>query len=133
VSGRVPWVIAGAAALGVAALVLWPAGGRGSEHPAPRDGVGAAAVLRPVAVPRTPGAIEAYGAARRLPAVLDGLYCYCDCARTAGHRSLLTCFESEHGAYCDICIREAVLAARLAEDEASLESIRAAIDAELGG
>jgi len=131
-AGRLPWVIAGAAALGVAALLLWPGRGRAVEHPAPRDGIGAAAVLRPVAVPRTPGAIEAYASARRLPAVLDGLYCYCDCARHSGHRSLLTCFESEHGAYCDICIGEAVLAAQLAADEAALERIRGAIDAQFG-
>jgi hypothetical protein len=133
VSGaRLPWVIAGAAALGVAALLLWPGGGATGEHPTPRDGVTAERVLRTVAVPRTPGAIEAYAAARRVPAVLDGVYCYCDCSKHSGHRSLLTCFESEHGAYCDICMGEAVLAARLQAEGAALERIRAAIDAQFG-
>ncbi|MGH7675448.1 MAG: CYCXC family (seleno)protein, partial [Gemmatimonadales bacterium] len=76
--------------------------------------------------------IEAYAAARRLPAVLDGLYCYCDCALHSGHRSLLTCFESEHGAYCDICVGEAVLAGDLSAQGLALERIRAAIDARFG-
>jgi hypothetical protein len=60
------------------------------------------------------------------------LYCYCDCARHSGHRSLLTCFESEHGAYCDICVGEAVLASDLAAQGAALERIRGAIDTRFG-
>jgi hypothetical protein len=79
-----------------------------------------------------PGTLEAYAAARSAPAVLDGVYCHCDCSQHAGHRSLLTCFESDHGAYCDICMGEAVLAAQLAARGTSLQEIRAAIDARFG-
>jgi Protein of unknown function with PCYCGC motif len=45
---------------------------------------------------------------------------------------LLTCFESEHGSRCDICMGEAVFAVRLAERGNSLAQIRAAIDERFG-
>jgi hypothetical protein len=110
-------------------LAARPAAG---AHPDPRPGITAERVLPDVAVPRTPGSTEAYAAARAAAATLDGVYCHCDCSKHSGHRSLLTCFESEHGAYCDICMGEAVLTARLAARGTSLQEIRAAIDARFG-
>jgi len=83
-------------------------------------------------VPNTPGALEAYQAARRVPQVLDGLYCHCNCSKSFGHRSLLTCFESEHGARCDICMGEAMLASQGSARGASLDQLRKAIDAQYG-
>jgi hypothetical protein len=132
VSGKTPWLVAGGAAVALAGVLL---ASRSPEavHPAPRPGITAERVLPDPAIPRNPGALEAYAAARGAPAVLDGLYCHCDCSRHAGHRSLLTCFESEHGAYCDICMGEAVLANRLAARGTSLQEIRAAIDRQFGG
>lgn len=128
-----PWIVAG---LGVTALavVLFGSSGHGSTvHPDPRPGVTAAHVLPSSAVPRTIGSVEAYAAARAIPQVLDGLYCHCDCAKHSGHRSLLTCFESDHGAYCDICMGQAMLAARMTHDGHSLLEIRDAIDRQFGG
>jgi hypothetical protein len=132
VSGKAPWLVAGGAAVALVAVVLAT---RSAEagHPEPRSGITAERVIPDPAIPRTPGALEAYAAARSAPAVLDGLYCHCDCSQHAGHRSLLTCFESEHGAYCDICMGEAVLAARLGARGTSLQEIRAAIDRQFGG
>lgn len=131
-SGKAPWLVAGGAAVALVAVVLAT---RSAEagHPEPRAGITAERVIPDPAIPRTPGALEAYAAARRAPAVLDGLYCHCDCSQHAGHRSLLTCFESEHGAYCDICMGEAVLANRLAARGTPLQEIRAAIDRQFGG
>jgi hypothetical protein len=106
--------------------------GAAAGHPDPRPGITAERVLADAAVPRMPGTLEAYAAARAAPGVLDGVYCHCDCSKHAGHRSLLTCFESDHGAYCDICMGEAVLAAQLAARGTSLQEIRAAIDARFG-
>jgi Protein of unknown function with PCYCGC motif len=132
VSGRVvPWIVAGAAAAALA-VVLVTGRGQSGHHPDPRSGVTAIGVLPDAAVPVTPGSLEAYAAARSAPAVLDGLYCYCHCRETAGHRSLLTCFESDHGAYCDMCMGEAVLAVRMASQGAALAQIRQAIDARFG-
>jgi len=131
---KTPWLVTGA---GVAALigVLFlsrPAGIAASTHPTPRLGITPAKVVPPSFVPRTPGADDAYAAARAAAATLDGVYCYCDCSKHAGHRSLLTCFESEHGAYCDICMREAMLASGMAKQGKSLMEIRTAIDRQFG-
>jgi hypothetical protein len=131
---RTPWVVTGA---GVAALVAVlaltrPAGVAASTHPTPRPGVTAEKVVPQSFVPRTPGSSEAYAAAREAAATLDGVYCHCDCSKNAGHRSLLTCFETEHGAYCDICMSEAMLANGMAKQGKSLMEIRTAIDRQFG-
>ena len=126
---KLPWAIAGAALL---ALVLFLALGRqqghAAVHPDPRPGVTAERVLPPSFLPNERGVLEAYAAARNAPQVLDGLFCYCQCARNFGHRSLLTCFESDHGSRCDICMGEAMLATQLAAQGSSLTAIRRAID-----
>jgi hypothetical protein len=83
-------------------------------------------------VVNTPGPAEAYAAARSAAQVLDGLHCHCECAKHFGHRSLLTCFESDHASHCDICMGEAVLAAQLASRDGSLDAIRRAIDERFG-
>ena len=126
-SRRLPWVIAGAAGLALAGVLLFPRVAR-ARHPDPRPGITAARVLSEDAVPNTPGAAEAYAAARAMPGVMDGVYCYCHCKETAGHRSLLTCFESTHGAYCDICMSEAMQAVQMSMNGVTLGEIRKAID-----
>lgn len=129
-SRRVPWLIAGTAAVVLGVVLL--AGRVRAGHPDPRPGITAEKVLPPAAVPRTAGSVEAYAAARAVPQVLDGLFCYCDCARHSGHRSLLTCFESEHGGYCDICMGEAMLAQQMTERGEAIDAIRRAVDAQFG-
>lgn len=129
---KTPWWIAGAA---VAALVVLLALGRrgpGVIHPDPRPGITAERVLPASFLPEGRGVIEAYAAARSAPQMLDGLYCHCQCARNFGHRSLLTCFESDHGSRCEICLGEATLAAELAARGGTLEQIRRAIDERFG-
>lgn len=127
-----PWLVAGVAAIGLAVVMLGPARRAHAQHPEPRAGITAGGVLAPLAVPHTVGSVEAYAAARQVPYVLDGLYCYCECSRHAGHRSLLTCFESDHGAWCDICMGEALLALRMTGEGRSLLEIRDAIDHQFG-
>jgi Protein of unknown function with PCYCGC motif len=131
---KLPWIVAGAAAAALAVVVIAtrPATAVGSSHPTPRPGVTGAKILPDFAIPHNPGAVEAYAAARRAPATLDGVYCHCDCSKHAGHRSLLTCFESDHGAFCDICMGEATLASDMASRGQSLRDIRAAIDRQFG-
>jgi len=125
-------MIASAAVAALAVVLVVARPGQATRHPDPRPGITAERVLTPGMIPHTPGAVEAYAAARAAPAVLDGVYCHCNCSRTLGHRSLLTCFESDHGAYCDICMGEATTAARLAQAGTSLQQIRAAIDRQFG-
>jgi len=131
---RTPWVVAGAAAVALAGVVFLtrPQAAHGSIHPDPRPGVTAEKILPDAFIPHNPGATEAYAAARRAAGTLDGVYCHCDCSKHAGHRSLLTCFESTHGAYCDICMGEATLASQMSAQGQSLEQIRAAIDRQFG-
>ncbi len=127
-----PWLVAGVAVVGLLTAVLSPRRGEAATHPDPRPGITAERVMPAALVSGAPGALEAYEAARRAPGVLDGLYCHCDCSKYFGHRSLLTCFESDHGARCDICMGEAMLAARLAAEGNSLAKIRSAIDKQFG-
>jgi hypothetical protein len=36
--------------------------------------------------------------AREIPEVLDRLYCYCECDKSIGHKSLLSCYTDGHAA-----------------------------------
>ena len=54
---------------------------------------------------RFPFQTRAYELAAKIPAVLHQQPCYCYCDRM-GHNSLHSCFESTHGAQCDICLKE---------------------------
>jgi uncharacterized protein with PCYCGC motif len=132
VTRKGPWVLAALAAAALAGVLWLPRGAGAAGHPDPRPGVTAERVLPPGLVANTPGAPEAYAAARSAPQVLDGLHCHCECAKHFGHRSLLTCFESDHASHCDICMGEAVLAAQLASRGGSLDAIRRAIDERFG-
>jgi hypothetical protein len=125
-----PWVVAGVAVVALAVVLVGPRAGHAAAHPGP--GITAERVVPPAMVPMGPGTLEAYEAARRVPQVLDGVYCHCNCSKSIGHRSLLTCFESDHGSRCDICMGEAMLAAQLAGSGRSLAQIRTAIDAQFG-
>ena len=70
----------------------------------------------------------AYQAALEIPEVLDSLYCYCDCEKHSGHKSLLSCYVDEHAAACDICIYEALMAHELQKKGEGIDTIRKAID-----
>jgi hypothetical protein len=127
--GRLPWAIAAVSLLAIVAIVLAvvPGGGRG--HPDSRPGITGRDVLASATFAGYDRVVRSYEAARQYPAVLDGLYCYCDCRHHFDHRSLLTCFESEHGASCDICLDEAWLAAEMHRQGRTLGEIRRAVDA----
>lgn len=55
----------------------------------------------------------AYQAAKEIPETLAQLPCYCHCDRGHGHKSLHSCFVSNHGENCGICIGEALMAYNL--------------------
>jgi hypothetical protein len=101
-----------------------------SHHPAPRPGITAARVLRADSVPER--AREAYTIAARIPDVLDGLFCHCDCHEREGLRSLLECFEEDMATTCAICQNQAVAAGEMRAAGKSLAQIRAAIDRRWG-
>jgi hypothetical protein len=53
---------------------------------------------------------DAYLKAREVADRLDKMYCYCHCHEHMGHRSLLTCFQTDHAAECGVCQKEAIQA-----------------------
>jgi hypothetical protein len=117
-------------ALGVVVLLLGLATTRtaNAHHPDPRADVGALTVESSSRYAAYPRIAEVYDMAAAIPQVLDGLYCYCDCNKHSNHYSLLTCFQDDHGAACDVCLTEAALAYRMTAEGKSLKEIRRAVD-----
>ena len=74
----------------------------------------------------------AYLAAKEIPQILAQLPCYCHCDRGHGHKSLHSCFESEHGENCGICIGEALMAHSLHKRGMNITEIRKQIIAAYG-
>jgi len=72
---------------------------------------------------------DAYLAARNHPDVFVQLHCYCGCDRELGHRNLLDCFRTRHGAQCEICLGEANMAGRMAAQGTSIDEMINAIRA----
>ena len=72
----------------------------------------------------------AYEIAKEIPEVLDHIHCYCECKKYHNHKSLLTCYVTEHGAECDICIDEAIRAYELYKEGKDILTIRKTIDKE---
>ena len=71
--------------------------------------------------------VASYKAAASIPKVLHQLPCYCYCDRGHGHNSLHSCFETEHGAQCSVCMEEALFAAEMTHKGKTAKQIRQAI------
>ncbi|MCE9602961.1 MAG: hypothetical protein K8S21_12215 [Gemmatimonadetes bacterium] len=104
------------------------------EHPKPRPGITAAKVTSREQLERTPLVADAFEAVRAIPQIVDGLRCHCGCAGLPGFYSLLSCFEGPNAMAlaCPICPGEGRMAARLHKGGATLDEIRAALDAKFG-
>ena len=72
-----------------------------------------------------PEVVPAYQVARKIPATLDRLHCFCECAENPQlrHKTLLTCFTDRHAAGCGICTREALMAAELKQKGATDDEV----------
>ena len=86
----------------------------------------AASVLPPTLSPElfTGNEKLAYTAAKQIPQTLAQLPCYCHCDRSQNHKSLHSCFESEHGENCGICNNEALMAYNLQKQGMAVSEIR---------
>jgi len=102
------------------------------HHPTPRAANEQTTVVPAARYAQYPRVAETYEMAAAVPMILDGLYCYCNCAEHSGHYSLLDCFNSDHAARCDVCMSEAVIAYKMTQNGASLDAIRAEIDRTYG-
>ena len=76
---------------------------------------------------------EAYVAAKKYAHVLESIYCYCHFKENLGHRALVECFESDHASQCDVCMNEAMIAAKMTEQGKTPKEIQKAIDAFYAG
>ena len=74
----------------------------------------------------------AYQVAQRIPQTLAQLPCYCHCDMSIGHKSLHSCFVTEHGESCGICIGEALMAYQLEQQKLPIGEIRQRIIAAYG-
>jgi Protein of unknown function with PCYCGC motif len=76
----------------------------------------------------TPEYQRIVGAAyRAAEAVSDDLYqepCYCHCDRMVGHKSLRSCYESEHAVHCDTCLKELFYVYAMKKQSKSAAEIR---------
>jgi hypothetical protein len=70
---------------------------------------------------------EAYKFAEQNPALLAQLHCYCGCDKAEGHQNLLDCYRGMHGASCEICTGEALLAKRMSDQGSPVDQIRDAL------
>lgn len=131
---NIPWIVTTAAILVTAFLISGTNAGGAHVHPEARadyPGLGAT-VMNPADASNYQRAVRAYRIALTIPNVLDGIHCYCECHENIGHRSLLTCFQSRHGAACDVCIGEAEMAGAMTQRGEDVDGIREAIDAAYG-
>lgn len=71
---------------------------------------------------------KAYAIAKEIPEIIDSLYCYCDCKKHFGHKSLLTCYVDEHAANCKVCMDEAFAAYEMKGRGMDVVAIRKAVD-----
>ncbi len=127
------WILVASASLGILAVGVFSQVSRSTSfHPAARAPEVASDVLPHTRYANYPRVADAYRMAAIVPAVLDGLYCYCRCSEHSGHYSLLDCFASDHAAGCDICMSEAVVAHDMTMAGADLEAIRHRVDATYG-
>jgi hypothetical protein len=60
---------------------------------------------------------KAYQVAKEIPQTLAQLPCYCYCDESFGHKSLHSCYETNHSSECAVCVNEALLAYRLQKEQ----------------
>jgi hypothetical protein len=71
---------------------------------------------------------NAYILAARVKKILYQQPCYCHCDRSQGHKSLLDCFASKHGAGCGVCMREAIYSYEQSHKGKTAAEIRGGIE-----
>jgi hypothetical protein len=128
-SNNLRWII-GAVVVGLIAIV-----GFGAWHLSAATNAGGADTS--VSLTQDPQlyqgeARQAYIVARDHPELLAQLDCYCGCEEHEGHKNLLDCFRTNHGAACDICMGEAVTAGQMLSQGTPVDQIREALRARYG-
>lgn len=71
--------------------------------------------------------VHAYELAAKVPQVIYQQPCYCYCDRGHGHKSLHSCFESEHGGNCAACMKELFYSYQMTQQKKTPAQIRMGI------
>ena len=117
-SGKVNWLLAlVVCVLTAASYAQWsnPADDVPAYHPsAPLKVSALPAILTSAQLTGSnslyPWQLHVYQKAAQVSSVIYQLPCNCRCDRALGHTSLRSCFETVHGAQCDVCAAEAFYA-----------------------
>jgi hypothetical protein len=72
--------------------------------------------------------VQAYRLAAKIPNVIYQQPCFCFCDRSVGHKSLRSCFESEHGAHCSTCMKEVYYSYKMTKGGKTPQQISAGIE-----
>ena len=104
-----------------------------SSHPSPRPGITAAKVLTRAELEDRPKLVGLFDSVRKIPEVVDGIRCNCNCTSPPEMYSLLSCYEEQGMARdCIVCQGQGRLVVRLHSEGKTLDQIRAAVDAKFG-
>jgi hypothetical protein len=71
---------------------------------------------------------KAYQLARDHRELLDSMFCYCNCKKNYGHKSLLSCFVDNHAEKCKICQDQAFYASMQYQQGKDIAQVRIAVD-----
>ncbi|HZQ92958.1 MAG TPA: CYCXC family (seleno)protein [Terriglobales bacterium] len=74
-----------------------------------------------------PSQRHGYELAEKIQKVIYQQPCYCFCDRSVGHKSLHSCFESDHGAHCATCLKEVYYAYQMTKAGKTPEQVREGI------
>jgi len=70
----------------------------------------------------------AYKIAKDNRDLIDSMFCYCNCKKNIGHKSLLSCFADTHAVSCSICQDQAFYASSRYKKGDDITRVRAAVD-----
>lgn len=71
---------------------------------------------------------RAYKIAKENRELIDSMFCYCNCKKNNGHKSLLSCFVDTHAVNCSICQDQAFYAHSRFNKGDDIARVRAAVD-----
>jgi hypothetical protein len=71
---------------------------------------------------------QAYQLAKDNSELLDSMFCYCNCKKNYGHKSLLSCYVDKHAEKCKICQDQAFYAYSQYQQGKDVAQVRIAVD-----
>jgi hypothetical protein len=71
---------------------------------------------------------KAYQLAKDNRELLDSMFCYCNCKKNYGHKSLLSCYVDNHAEKCKICRDQTFYADSQYRQGKNIAQVRIAVD-----